>query len=92
MEMFRRKHTENQHELRLGIMLQQRPADPLSLILNEKFDTKTETEHENQKTQKKVGIMIHGICVYNDEKNLKYNCSEEEDPNEQVLNFAPSMD
>ena len=47
MEMFRRKHTENQHELRLGIMLQQRPADPLSLILNEKFDTKTETEHEN---------------------------------------------
>ena len=73
MELFRRKHTEDQDELSLGIMLQGRPADPLSLILNEKFDAKTETEQDNeQKTQKKVGIMIHGICVCNDEENLKF--------------------
>ena len=72
MELFRRKHIEDQQELRLGIMLQRRPADPLSLILNGRFDAKTENKQENeQKTQKTVEIMIHGICIHNDEENLK---------------------
>ena len=89
MELFRRKHTEDQDELRLGIMLQGRPADPLSLILNEKFDAKTETEQDNeQKTQKKVGIMIHGICVCNDEENPKILIVQKKI----VQNFVSSMD